>query len=104
MKATGEVMSIGAGFEIAFMKAMRSIELGIDTPSLPKLAKKSDEEIREIIARMDDERIFAIYEAITRGIMTADEIFEMTRIDRWFLVQAEPAGRDGKGAQNRRAG
>ncbi len=53
---------------------------------------------------MDDERIFAIYEAITRGIMTADEIFEMTRIDRWFLVQAEPAGRDGKGAQNRRAG
>ena len=85
MKATGEVMSIGAGFEIAFMKAVRSIELGIDTPSLPKLAQKSDEEIKEIIARMDDERIFAIYEAITRGIMTADEIFEITKIDRWFL-------------------
>ena len=37
MKATGEVMSIGSGFEIAFMKAVRSIELGIDTPNLPKL-------------------------------------------------------------------
>ena len=40
MKATGEVMSIGSGFEIALMKAVRSIELGIDTLNLPKLEKK----------------------------------------------------------------
>ena len=85
MKATGEVMSIGSGFEIAFMKAVRSIELGIDTPNLPKLADKPDEEIKEIIARQDDERIFAIYAALKRGIMTPDEIFDMTKIDRWFL-------------------
>ena len=85
MKATGEVMSIGSGFEIALMKAVRSIELGIDTLNLPKLEKKSDEEIREIIARMDDERLFAIYAALKRQIMTPDEIFDMTRIDRWFL-------------------
>ncbi|MCI8554440.1 MAG: carbamoyl-phosphate synthase large subunit [Clostridiales bacterium] len=85
MKATGEVMSIGPGFEIAFMKAIRSIELGIDTPNLPRVEEKNDQEIREIIGRMDDERIFAIYTALKRKIMTADEIFEMTRIDRWFL-------------------
>ncbi len=85
MKATGEVMSIGSGFEIALMKAVRSIELGIDTPNLPKLEKKSDEEIREIIAHMDDERLFAIYAALKRNMMTPDEIFDMTKIDRWFL-------------------
>ena len=85
MKATGEVMSIGSGFEIAFMKAVRSIELGIDTPNLPKLEGKNDQEIRDIIAAMDDERIFAIYAALKRGIMSPDEIYEMTKIDRWFL-------------------
>ena len=85
MKATGEVMSIGSGFEIAFMKAVRSIELGIDTPNLPKLDACSDKEIKEIIGRMDDERIFAIYAALKRRILTADEIFEITKIDRWFL-------------------
>ncbi len=85
MKATGEVMSIGSGFEIVLMKAVRSIELGIDTPNLPKLEKKSDEEIREIIAHMDDERLFAIYAALKRNMMTPDEIFDMTKIDRWFL-------------------
>ena len=85
MKATGEVMSIGAGFEIAFMKAVRSIELGIDTPNLPRVDEKGDEEIKEIIGRMDDERIFAIYTALKRKIMTPDEVFELTRIDHWFL-------------------
>ncbi len=85
MKATGEVMSIGPGFEIAFMKAVRSIELGIDTPHLPKLEAKTDDEIRAMVADTDDERIFAIYAALERGIMTPDEIFDITKIDRWFL-------------------
>ena len=85
MKATGEVMSIGSGFEIAFMKAVRSIELGIDTPNLPQLDGKTDEEIKGFIAAMDDERIFAIYAALKRKIMTADEIYDLTKIDRWFL-------------------
>ena len=85
MKATGEVMSIGSGFEIAFMKAVRSIELGIDTPNLPKLEDKSAQEIKSIISAMDDERIFAIYAALKRKIMTADEIYDLTKIDRWFL-------------------
>lgn len=85
MKATGEVMSIGSGFEIAFMKAVRSIELGIDTPDLPKLEKLSDDEIRHMVSNTDDERIFVIYAALKRKIMTADEIFNVTKIDRWFL-------------------
>ena len=45
MKATGEVMSIGSSFEQAIMKAVRSIELGLDTLRLPKNADKTDDEI-----------------------------------------------------------
>ena len=84
MKATGEVMSIGNSFELAFMKAVRSIELGLDTPNLPKLKEKTDDEIISMMKDCDDERIFVIYEALKRGI-SADEIFDITMIDRWFL-------------------
>ncbi len=84
MKATGEVMSIGNSFELAFMKAVRSIELGIDTPDLPKLKEKTDEEIRHLLKNSDDERIFVVFEAILRGISFQD-IFDITMIDFWFL-------------------
>ena len=85
MKATGEVMSIGTSFEHAMMKAVRSIELGLDTFSMPKMAEKSDEEIHTLLGAQDDERMFAIYEALKRGI-TIDEIHAITMIDNWFLM------------------
>ena len=46
MKATGEVMAIGTCFEQAVMKAVRSIELGLDSLNLPKLRDKREEEIK----------------------------------------------------------
>ena len=84
MKATGEVMSIGTNFELAFMKAIRSIELGLDTPNLPKLVGLSKEELHDMISHCDDERIFVIYQAMKKGV-TADEVYDITKIDRWFL-------------------
>ncbi|NMA79184.1 MAG: carbamoyl-phosphate synthase large subunit, partial [Clostridiales bacterium] len=84
MKATGEIMSIGANFEQALMKAVRSLELGLDTMSLKKLSKKSDREIEELLHRIDDERSFVVFEAIKRGI-SIDEIHDITMIDKWFL-------------------
>ena len=84
MKATGEVMSIGSSFEQAIMKAVRSIELGLDTLRLPKNAGLTDEQIRQLIHVQDDERIFAVYEAVYRGI-DFDTIYAATKIDRWFL-------------------
>ena len=84
MKATGEVMSIGTSFELAFMKAVRSIELGIDTPNLPKLVDLSADELRAMIPKCDDERIFVIYQALKKGV-PASEIHEITMIDHWFL-------------------
>lgn len=84
MKATGEVMSIGTSFEQAMLKAVRSIELGVDTMNLPKLKAFSTEEIRQKLHNCDDERIFVVYEALKRGITPAD-IHEATMIDCWFL-------------------
>ena len=86
MKATGEVMAIGTSFEQAMMKAVRSIELGLDTMNLKKLEKCSTDEIRERLHLVDDERSFTVFEALKRGI-TPEEIHEITMIDNWFLYK-----------------
>ena len=57
MKATGEIMAIGTSFELAFMKAIRSLNMQLDTPRLPKLAALSEEEILKVIERSNNERI-----------------------------------------------
>ncbi|MGV8906425.1 MAG: carbamoyl-phosphate synthase large subunit [Acetobacterium sp.] len=84
MKATGEIMSIGSSFEHAMMKAIRSIELGMETLTIQRLVDASDEEIMKMLAASDDERSFVVYEAIKRGV-SLDIIFNITKIDTWFL-------------------
>lgn len=84
MKATGEVMAISSSFEAALMKAFRSLELGILTLEQDIYKKFSDEEIREKIKDIDDERILVLAEAIRRGI-TIEEINDITKIDLFFL-------------------
>lgn len=84
MMATGEVMAIGTSFEHAIMKAVRSIELGLDAMNLKKLERLSDGEIREALNSIDDERSFVIFEALKRGV-EVDEIHKATMIDRWFI-------------------
>ena len=74
MKATGEVMAIARSFEQAMMKAVVSIELGMETLTLPQLEEQSDEEIVRLLSVTDDERLFVVYEAIMRGI-SFDQIF-----------------------------
>ena len=86
MKATGEVMAIGSFFEQAMMKAVRSIELGLDTLNLPKLKGCSALEIEEKLHNCDDERIFVVYEALKRGV-PIDNIYNITKIDKWFLYK-----------------
>ena len=83
MKATGEVMAIGQRFEEALMKAVRGAEISLDTLNAPPL---SDEPIRERLARQDDHRLFTVFEALKQGV-TVDEIFEITKIDRFFLFR-----------------
>ena len=86
MKATGEVMAIGQSLEEAMMKAVRGAEIGHDCLRSPGLADVSDEEIRERLRTCDDNRLFVIYEALSRGV-TPEEIHAVTKIDRWFLCK-----------------
>ncbi len=84
MKATGEVMSIGTSFEQAIMKAVRGAEISLSDLNSPKFAAFSKEELFEEMKKMTDERLFIVYAALKKGA-TADEIFDITKIDRWFL-------------------
>jgi carbamoyl-phosphate synthase large subunit len=84
MKATGEVMAIDRSFEAAFLKSIRSLEIGIIGLRLPELQEISDEKLKQRLREADDERIFIIAEAFARSF-TIDEIWEITRIDKYFL-------------------
>ncbi|MFY9322751.1 MAG: carbamoyl-phosphate synthase large subunit [Syntrophomonadaceae bacterium] len=84
MKATGEVMAIDRSFEAAFLKSIRSLEIGIIGLRLPELQEISDEKLKQRLREADDERIFIIAEAFARNF-TIDEIWEITRIDKYFL-------------------
>ncbi len=84
MKATGEVMAIGASFEQAIMKAVRGAEISLDTLNHPKFANMSAGELREEIKKQTDERLFAVFAALKAGI-SVDEIYSVTKIDEWFL-------------------
>lgn len=88
MKATGEVMAIGTSFEQAMMKAVRSIELKLDSFNLPKLQMLSDTDVVRLLKRCDDERIFVVYEALKRDIEIG-KIHNITKIDNWFLSKMQ---------------
>ena len=91
MKSVGEVMSIGRTFEEAIQKAIRSIDfhnLGFnDTAALMAI----DQELQT----PSDQRLFAIANAMHNGY-TADKIWEMTRIDKWFLKKLKKLSDFGK--------
>ena len=86
MKATGEVMAIGTSFEQAIMKAVRGAEISLDTLNHPKFEPMSIEQLREELHKMTDERLFAVYQALKKGI-SIDEIYAITKIDEWFLAK-----------------
>ena len=84
MKAVGEVMSIGATFEEALQKAMRSLEQGY--PGLFASAGDAYDEERfdELVATPTPERILYVAEALRRG-WSVERVNEATAIDPWFL-------------------
>ena len=82
MKATGEVMAIGDSFESALMKAIRGAELSLGTLHMPAL--DDCEDIKKKLHDIDDVRIFAVYEALRRGV-SVDEINDITKIDKFFI-------------------
>ena len=85
MKATGEVMAIAPSFEMALLKAVRGAEIGMDTLNR-KPDHGDDAPIRERLRRVDDHRLFTVFEALKSGV-TVEEIHDITRIDPWFLCK-----------------
>ena len=84
MKATGEVMALDRCFEGALLKAVRSLEIGVNYLSLKKLESKSLIDIAELLKNQDDERIFVVAQALRLGI-GFDKIHYITGYDMWFL-------------------
>jgi carbamoyl-phosphate synthase large subunit len=84
MMATGEVMAIGSNFESAFLKGIRSLDIGRYTLVHKDMMKLSLEELKEKVKAPDDERIFALAEMIRRDFRS-EMITKATGIDRFFV-------------------
>ncbi len=84
MMATGEVMAIGSTFEQAFLKAIRSLELGMFTLEHKGMKGLTLSELKERVMSPDDERIFAIAELIRRGYRE-EMLCNITGIDSFFV-------------------
>ena len=84
MKATGEVMAIERTFPAALLKAVRSLEVGRDGLTHPRMAALDDTQLEQLVATPSDERLFAVAEALRRG-WPAQRVAEVSRIDRFFV-------------------
>lgn len=84
MKATGEVMSICNNFEGALMKAIRSLEQNLYDLHIPEIDELSLDELKKKLKDVDDHRLFAIAEALRKGI-APEVIHNITKIDLWFI-------------------
>ncbi|WP_029146701.1 carbamoyl-phosphate synthase large subunit [Methylophilus sp. 5] len=85
MKSVGEVMAMGRSFQESFHKALRGLEVGVD--GLDSITDDKDRIVKEM-GEPGPERIWYVADAFRLG-MRVDEIFDITKIDRWFLVQIE---------------
>jgi carbamoyl-phosphate synthase large subunit len=85
MKSVGEVMAMGRTFQESFQKALRGLEVGVDGMN----EKTQDREVLEKeLGEPGPERIWYVGDAFAMGL-SVDEVFALTKIDPWFLVQIE---------------
>src|SRR3954469_18130819 len=92
MKSVGEAMAIGRTFKEAFLKAVRSLELGKfgrlfpDTPDDSADRDEDETALRKRLVVPSDRRMWALFRALRRG-WTIQTLNELTKIDPWFLQQ-----------------
>ena len=84
MKATGEVMAIGRNFASALHKAIRSLELGLDSLRMKSLQPLTTEDLWARLIKPDDDRLFVIYELLRRGVAPL-ELHTQSWVDMFFL-------------------
>ncbi|MHD0319426.1 carbamoyl-phosphate synthase large subunit, partial [Fusobacterium sp. THCT1E2] len=88
MMATGEVMAIGNNFEAAFLKGIRSLEIGRYNLEHPVAQKMTMEELKAAVVKPDDERIFIVAEMLRRGYIK-EKLQKITGIDKFFMEKIE---------------
>ncbi|MBK77971.1 MAG: carbamoyl phosphate synthase large subunit [Flavobacteriaceae bacterium] len=86
MKSVGEVMGIGRSFQEALHKATQSLEIKRNGLGADGKGIKDYELIIKKLSNPSWDRVFIIYDAIQMGI-SLERIFEITKIDMWFLLQ-----------------
>jgi carbamoyl-phosphate synthase large subunit len=97
MKSVGEAMAIGRTFKEAFMKGVRSLELGRSgllfsagagdkTEGIAGTEGESDAQLRNRLAVPNDRRMWDVFRALDRG-WSIEQVHEPTKIDPWFLRQ-----------------
>ena len=85
MKSVGEVMAMGRTFQESFQKALRGLEVGVDGMN----EKTQDREtLEKELGEPGPERIWYVGDAFAMGL-SVDEVHDLTKIDKWFLVQIE---------------
>ncbi|HRL38091.1 MAG TPA: carbamoyl-phosphate synthase large subunit, partial [Ottowia beijingensis] len=85
MKSVGEVMAIGRTFQESFQKALRGLEVGVDGMN----EKTQDREwLEKELGEPGPDRIWFVGDAFAAG-WSLDEVHDLTKIDKWFLVQIE---------------
>src|SRR5574344_1460851 len=95
MKSVGEVMAIGRTFQESVQKALRGLEVGVAgfDPKLDLADPDAESILRRELTVPGAERIWYVADAFRAG-KTIAEVFELTRIDEWFLVQIEDLVKD----------
>jgi carbamoyl-phosphate synthase large subunit len=84
-EVVGEVMAMGRTFQESFQKALRGLEVGVDGMN----EKTQDREVLEKeLGEPGPERIWYVGDAFAMGL-SVDEVHDLTKIDKWFLVQIE---------------
>ena len=97
MKSVGEAMSIGRTFKEAFLKGIRSLEMGKEgllfrrpaadeEPASEEEQEEEDTELRRRLVVPTDRRMWALFRALEKG-WSVERLHELTKIDPWFLDQ-----------------
>ncbi len=88
MMATGEIMAIGNNFEAAFLKGIRSLEIGQHSLEHKVAKKRTVAELKARIQKPDDERIFDMAELLRRGYLKR-QLTKLTGMDIFFIEKFE---------------
>ncbi|MGK0418347.1 MAG: carbamoyl-phosphate synthase large subunit, partial [Halopseudomonas sp.] len=95
MKSVGEVMAIGRTFQESLQKALRGLEVGVSglDPKLDMAATDAKTDLIRELTVPGADRIWYVADAFRFG-MSMEQIFDLTKIDPWFLVQIEDLIKD----------